>query len=246
MNIWLATDLDDTWVKTARKIGKGVFVNVIRESAPYEPTFISAKNLAWMNALVKGGVSLIPVTGRSAESCAAWTLHGKPLWVSGGVYSHGADMADPEGKPVEEWVAHTDAVILANESALERWESTTRQIVDILAKDVLKIHPLVRKGKRFGWVIKAKTQEAEAVLTKFKSDFSATATQLGLTWFSQRNHLTVVPEGISKASALTFWKKRFSDVNDVWVGAGDAVKDGEFMTSCDWVLSPADSEWTNQ
>lgn len=240
MKIWLATDLDDTWVKTERKLGIGTFKNVVKDGTGFQKTFFSAKDLSLLSAFKAGGIHVIPVTGRSAKSCDAWELNEEKFWVGGGIFSHGAEMRCPMGNTVIEWDILVRNIVLKNKP-IEAWKTALEKTFTF---ESLKIVDLVVGNSAFGVVIKAKSEAAEIELSGFKETLETLAHGLNLDYFHQKHHFTVIMHGISKRAALTFWRNKFSSEIDVWLGAGDAKKDGEFMASCDWIITPSGSEWS--
>jgi hypothetical protein len=245
MTVFIATDLDDTWTKTARKIGPGVHLNVISATAPFEPTYLATKQHAWFDVLRKGGGVLLPVTGRSLTSCKAWSIRGQGILTHGGVFSHGADMLGPDGCRVPEFDAEIQTIVAHATPHLLRWKDCIVQALDVLGDGLLHVSSLtLENGSIFGFVLKAKTPESEAKLQHLSRDFVSIASALGLGHFSQKNHLTILAPTISKHRALAFWREKFSTADDTWIGAGDSLQDGFFMASCDWQTSPTTSDWS--
>lgn len=244
MAVWLATDIDDTWTSSARKIGSDSAINVIKGGSSFQPTYISNKNMALWKVMEAGGANILPVTGRSFESCQDMEINGEKMWVFNGIFSHGADMRDDVGEKIEEWSELVSGLILSGINKLSTWK---RDIGHMLPKvEGLELVELEVEEGVFGLVVKAKNDVAEEVLNKLKPLLAHKSIEHGLKFFGQHNHFTVIIDGVSKKDALNFWIKKFGEKEDIWIGSGDSVQDGDFMALCDWQMSPAKSDWSKQ
>lgn len=247
MAVWLITDLDDTWVRTARKTKDLTQAsNVIDPQSRYEPTYLSSKaEMVWH--IFQNNASILPVTGRSWESASAWLIHGSAPWNKGGIFSHGAYIKAPNGLTDARWQEHTEQHITSKkyQEALAAWHDYVLSDKWTTLPDQ-KIHPLPWHKAEYplGWVAKAKSQSAEHQLKQYVERWEHKATSLGLNVFHQKNHVTVMPTQISKASAFTYWKESYATPEDTFIGCGDAPQDIYFMKECDWWMTPSQSDIT--
>ncbi len=245
MTLWLVTDLDDTWVKTARKIADiSLCTNVMSEKAPYEATYLHPKALKLWHLFQNVDTRVIPVTGRSWASASAWIIHQIMPWQQGGIFSHGACIKDFTGHTDLAWKAlvHEKLHDPVNQKALEHWHqclmnsgwnnNIDRRLVALKTED----------DDVLGWVAKAKSMEAEHDLKDHVDVWKEFALALNLQVFHQRNHITVMPKGISKVEAFAYWKSTYSKESDCFIGFGDSVQDIPFMAICDWWMTPSGSD----
>jgi hydroxymethylpyrimidine pyrophosphatase-like HAD family hydrolase len=247
MAVWLITDLDDTWVSTARKTKDLTQAsNVIDPESRYEPTYLSAKaEKVWQ--IFQQNTSTLPITGRSWESAAAWVINGVSPWHNGGIFSHGACIKAPNGLIDTTWqkyaeqhitsAAYQEALAVWHDYVLsDNWTSLPDQRMHAL--------PWSETECPLGWVAKAKSQTAEHQLKHYVEKWRNKASSLGLNVFHQKNHITVMPMQISKLSAFIYWKQHYASNEDTFIGCGDAPQDIHFMKECDWWMTPSQSDIT--
>jgi len=248
MTLWVITDLDDTWVKTARKLPDiSLGTNVISADSSYEPTYMNPNALKLWNLFQNVNTRMIPVTGRSWASASVWSIYQAMPWQQGGIFSHGACIKDLSGLTDCVWNALVQETLNnpLNKEALAHWQHWIIKCGWHNEADQRLVALKTEEANVLGWVAKAKSVKAEHLLKEQVDQWKLKAIELNLQVFAQKNHITVMPKGISKKDAFAYWKLTYAQKSDSFIGFGDALHDIAFMKMCDWWMTPSESDISN-
>ncbi|MES2207693.1 MAG: HAD family hydrolase [Pseudomonadota bacterium] len=251
MTLWLITDLDDTWVKTARKLpDTSLCTNVISAASSFEPTYLNPKAFKLWQLFQNINTRIIPVTGRSWASASAWSIDQTMPWQQGGIFSHGACIKDLSGHTDCAWKALVQEKLndSLTKEALAHWHQLVFKCGwqnNADQRDQRLVALKTEEADVLGWVAKAKSVNAEQRLKEHMDEWKSHALALNLQVFAQKNHITVMPKGISKKDAFAYWKLTYAQDSDSFIGFGDALQDLAFMEMCDWWMTPSGSDISN-
>jgi len=234
-------DLDDTLFSTRRKhpahlVDADLTVGTV--NARGEPHgFQTARQAAMFEHLRRHG-TVVPVTGRSAEAYARVRLP----FTSFRVLDHGATIITPDGTPDAVYTERLKGDLAPHGADFER---LTHEVA-ALARDTdpelrARVHDV--HGLPIYVVVKHPDRRAGALRALAALLHARLAQNPRWHVFSNDSTLTVMQAAVSKRRAVTHLRAALDpDGEALTVGVGDTLSDVPFMSVCDVVMTPANSQ----
>lgn len=234
-NLRVFTDIDDTWLETARKSNPldRVAVGALSKSGVPSSYLASRHDTLW-RVLRAAAASVVPVTARSAEALARVQLE-----LSGAaIVDFGATVLTAKGVPDLDWHAHLRTLALPR---------TDAELFDVLARDVLRAHPRVHVEQRVAGGLPAfvNFRGTPGMAPPLRITVERVLKEHGLRdtvyLHTTDRDVTVLPTIVSKGAAVEYFVAQYGWTSDVLLGCGDSLSDCSFLTSMDFALLPGGS-----
>lgn len=238
----ILTDLDDT-IFTTMKNYAGIDPETLQRAATAtngNHSYMCAQRQAIYTWLAMGA-TVIPVTARSAG--AYERVHAGPF-TDGAVLSNGAIVLLPDGTEDLVWKDKTAVLCARAEKALN------------MGADMVSGMPQYRVLRHYrgedliGITIKANVDlhsddgMVDELITTAKSLVSSVVDPARVVITSNGNNLSLIPAGVSKLEAVKHILTRDDLKGRPLIGAGDSTSDLPFMSICDMMIIPTQSQIT--
>ncbi|MDO4263491.1 MAG: hypothetical protein Q4C67_04765 [Deinococcus sp.] len=227
-------DLDDTVFQTLRKlpgVNPAALTPATVNTAGEAHSFMTPAQVALLDLLTAGQVTVIPVTGRDAAAFARVQLP----FASWRVLDHGLTILDAAGRADTDWAAQVKAALTPLQGDLHRLTEWLRPQAEA-AGGRLTIH--AAHGVPFMAVLKHPAADA-AVLARLQDAWTAElAPGLPLRVIANANNVSLLPAQFGKAAAVRYLRRTHFPGAALTLGLGDSISDLEFMAECDFALTP--------
>lgn len=234
------TDLDDTLFTTLkgyRDVDQSTLLRVTTAKNGNHSFMCGQRQsiLKWIEA----GATLVPVTARSLDAYNRVTLSAD-RFVDGAVLNNGALILRPDGSEDEEWSAvvqgHCDLATPVMEDLIEMLEAAPCDI---------RIHRHMNGDVMLGMTVKSNEESERGVLMNvgLAQEMSKDKLRGRVVTHCNGNNLAFVPVGVSKKNAVEYLMRTREDLaGRPSIGAGDSLADLPFMSLCDMLLVPANTQ----
>lgn len=226
-------DLDDTLFQTRRKLrgDEGALSPATVDSAGEPHSFQTPPQRALLFILRQAGVTLVPVTGRDQEAMRRVTL----AWSSWQVLDHGATILEPNGTVHQPWAEIVEPRLRVLEASLLAARDGTASLLHETGCHLrlYRAHgaPLMLVAKHAQGDLKA--------LAAVQAHWSGLTRNTALHVIANANNVTLMPLFPGKAGAVRYLRQHAFDGAELTLGLGDSVSDLDFMSACDFALTPA-------
>ena len=235
MKVLAFIDLDDTVFQTRAKCPPGELLPATVDTRGEPHSFMTVKQQRFLERLLQGA-TVIPTTGRSLAAFARVKLP-FPDHV---ILNHGATILTPGGQVDEAWLDRTRAIsreftpeLRDVHAALTRALQGEGVRVTIHADHDAPLYTLVKTANADETLL-ATVREVGAMIAARHPNLHA---------FSAGRAFTLIPRGLSKASAVREVTERHGGGDaTLTLGVGDALSDTNFMSECDYALTPRGSQ----
>ncbi|MDO8415256.1 MAG: hypothetical protein Q7S87_03475 [Agitococcus sp.] len=231
-------DLDDTLFQTLHKrnAGGAIPMGYGRDDAPL--SYACPKQQKLLACFMDQG-TVIPTTARNYESFKRVRYP----FSSYAILNFGATLLNPDGALNEEWHATMCAKAqLLQEELLAHLERA--QLYDSRYQLGLTIRLVSDFGQAW-YVLVKHLGHLEGPLDALQERWLQTISK-DFVVRRNGNNLTLSPTFLDKKHAVERVVGQYFDIDrDLFIGAGDSLSDFDFMSTCDYLLTPAKSQLHN-
>lgn len=231
-------DLDDTVFQTLRKLpGRDVAdltpATVDTRGVPH--SYCTPAQVALLEWLAAGAVTVVPVTGRDAAAMARVTLP----FTSWRVLDHGLTVLTPAGTPDAAWAARERAHLAPLQDALRDLTGDLREHAGALGCRMTTHHA---QGVPFMTVVKHPGADAGALADVQARWEAAVGGDHALHVIANANNVSLLPRALGKAQAVRWLRETHFQGAALTLGLGDSVSDLPFLRECDLALTPTQGQ----
>ena len=241
-DIMVLADLDDTLFSTQRKIPPEHFKSsiAVTQASNGRHSYMTRRHRQlheWINPQ-----RLIPVTARGTDAFA-----NVESWICNGPYSvlaNGATVLDHEGRSVEAWSAVINAALQPHRELLHQLPGLILDAAKSMNLDIRVWNVEEPSCAEAYTVVKSNLPDNGACLYRVES-YVIDMLGKNSKWRIHRNgnNLAILPAGLSKVAAAGFVIDQLCARGEyLFVGVGDSVSDLEFMSICDFWMTPSASQ----
>ncbi len=243
--IWIFTDLDDTLFQTASKLPAGISTTVAALDRQGEPaSFATQQQLALLNVFLKGGATVIPVTGRNQPAFERHIL-GQNIFGSFRILSHGAIIVDQAGELYQPWVEHLNQCF-----DLKKWEARLEKMNHWISRQIethripVRTRVIAEHGISAYVSIKSdKTEDPENTFHSLRKALSGLPEFQDIRVHINGNNMALMAPYTCKAKAVRYLMNDLGiDKNDLVLGLGDSLTDLPFLRETHFGLFPMSSQ----
>ena len=235
--IIVLADIDDHFCHTTKKFRRYVGdEKVVGTPCVFDPagkplSFRSRKQTTYLDWLM-AQARVIPVTGRSSDKFRLVKLG----FTSHAIVSFGGIILAPDGVPDPVWLAH-----IREQSRLEADPLDT--LVATLSRKAAKELD-VTKVTDFDIELFLKVQHPESDQSKLDQAAAIIRENLPAGWVVHlnENQLCAYPQFLDKRLAVEYFLANLAGAYSLVIGAGDSHTDTGFMSVCDFMLAPTQSQ----
>lgn len=234
-------DIDDNFCHTVKKFRKYVGdettlgTPAVIDAAGKPLSYASAKQTAFAHWLLATS-TVVPVTGRSREKFLQVNLG----FTGHAIVSFGGLILLADGTPEPGWFAHIAAASRAEKPVLEAYQADiTRGAADISAD--LKVSRIVDEGLDLLIKVQNTGENAAAEMEQL----ALVMQQLqptGWTLHVNEGQLCAYPPFLGKELACRYYLDNLAPAHSLLIGSGDSLTDVGFMSLCDMMLAPTQSQ----
>lgn len=235
------TDLDDTLFTTLkgyRDVDQSTLLQVTTAKNGNHSFMCGRRKsiLGW----IENGATLIPVTARSLDAYNRVTLS-TDRFLDGAVLNSGALILRPDGTEDDEWSevvrGHCDLATPVMNDLISALEAAPCNI---------RIHRHMNGDVMLGMTVKSNDETERGVLLNLGLAEAVVKSRnpgCRVAMHRNGNNLAFVPDGVSKKSAVAYLMQSRADlIGRPSIGAGDSLADLPFMSLCDMLLVPANTQ----
>ena len=243
MQRYIFLDLDDTLFQTLRKcpLGPDDPALQVRAFLPDgTPNSFATAKQQWLWDWLAQGFKIIPVTARDFPAFRRVNL----AFREEAVLNHGAIILDKHGKIDRPWLDNMlKNLPTYHDKLLELWE----QITTFCSENKGYKARLVEDFDITWYGVIKHTDGTEKTLSALLDAIIKPHPSIldgSLYWHLNGNNLAVLPKIINKESAVQYLLDSFHEQHPelLTFGAGDSKTDAPFMTLCDYVLIPRNTQ----
>lgn len=234
METFLFLDLDNTVFRTARRATDelGKVAALSPDGSP--GSFMSSKQQAILERISQD-TRTIPTTGRTTRAFQRVTIP----FHDHAICSHGGIILNPGGEPNSEWIKHIREQVHQSESAF----NAADHLLNKLGRDISeRISPRIVSDQSLPMYLTANHPDMNPPeLLQLQKCLEATLPE-GFWIQYNGSELALIPEFITKSSAVRFLKQHLNISNAITIGFGDSLGDAGFLGECDYILLPGQSQ----
>ncbi|WP_045462414.1 HAD family hydrolase [Vibrio hyugaensis] len=242
MKTILFTDIDDCFIATKKKFLRNERLSIASlDILGNARSYMSDKQKALLELFIRGGTTIIPVTGRSY--CTLQRIQVGSLLNSWKIVSHGALIVEPSGDKCQAWLDYLD-----EEFPLTMWFDKMKKINEsvnelIKSQGVEAKSYIVSEGD-FACYICVKCTEG----VDYQSIFDSILLEAHIDVGSMKIHINgrnmaLLPPYAQKRLAVEFLANRLDKYDDhLTFTMGDSLSDIPFMKLADFALIPIKSQ----
>lgn len=235
------TDLDDTLFTTLKGYRDADLSTLLRVTTAKNGnhSFMCRQRQSILN-WIGAGATLVPVTARSLDAYNRVTLSADHF-VDGAVLNNGALILNPDGSEDMHWSEEV-------EGHCAKAEPVLRKLIAALeaAPCDIRIHRHINGDVMLGMTVKSNEESEKGILLNLglaEAIVRDCNPRGRIVTHRNGNNLAFVPNGVSKKSAVAYLMKTRTDLaGRPSIGAGDSLADLPFMSLCDMLLVPANTQ----
>lgn len=234
----ILTDIDDTLMRTRRKVAQSISagIQVGAVSTSGEPlSFIENARSQLVSLISSNKNTVIPVSARSISGLKRVKLSFK----SYAVLNFGASVLSPSGAVDAEW----DAQLRDN---IKKYEIDS--IFNTLINKLKDVQVVAEVKSELGLPLylnvrspDLNTELLEITKVKLLDYLAEQNLSFYFKAYQTDRDLALIPSYFSKEIASKYVLKKLGNPSEGTIGMGDNILDLEFMSLCDFVLTPTDS-----
>ncbi len=234
-------DIDDNFGHTVKKFRKYVGdentlgTPIVIDAAGKPLSYASEKQMAFARWLLSTA-TVTPVTGRSREKYLQVNLG----FSGHAIVSFGGLILLADGTPDPTWYEHIAAAARAEKDVIASYQADiTRGAADISAD--LKVSRIVDEGLD----LLIKVQNTGEKAAEEMQQLSLVMQQLlpaGWTLHVNEGQLCAYPPFLGKELAVRYYLDNLAPAHSLLIGSGDSLTDVGFMSLCDMMLAPTQSQ----
>jgi hydroxymethylpyrimidine pyrophosphatase-like HAD family hydrolase len=237
-NVIILTDIDDTLCHTVGKFRKYVGnEKALGDACVFDKngtplSFRSDKQttfLAWM----KLAATIIPITGRSTEKYLNVDLG----FDSYAITAFGAVILNPDGTPDPIWQAHIETNAAKSAEALSE---LTRLVMGNRVSESVKSTVVSENDVRL--FLKVYDDGGSTETIDAMAELMARHLPEGWRLHHNEGQLCAYPEYLDKIKAAQYLLAQIAGPDTLVIGAGDSLSDSGFMSVCDFMIAPIQSQ----
>lgn len=229
------TDLDDTLMKTTRKMGSLESCSVGACDVDQNPSsYIDPSRQLLINTLLDNN-TVIPVTARSFIAMSRVQLNFKHEKI----INFGGTILNSDNSINKEW--HS---LMLNQLLIHDYYKAINLLKEVLSKNLEKNYKIIERSENEVFIFlnlrnsNLDLQENYALKDNIDQFFKITDLSHLFYMYVTDRDVTIIPTFIKKENAVAFIKKSY---NTACIGMGDHLNDLPFMKLCDFTLFPNDS-----
>ncbi len=233
----LLADIDDHFCHTTKKFRRYVG----DESTVGEPCVIDAagKPLSYRSQKQKtylewlmANARVVPVTGRSSDSY----LNVRLGFQGYAIVSFGGIILSPQGVPDPEWFAHIKAKSSGERDNLRGLASCVKE------KGSKELNVKTVTDADVDLFLKVQHPGGEQVQLDIAAEIISANLPDGWVVHLNENQLCAYPGFLDKRLAVEYFLANLAGAYSLVIGAGDSHTDTGFMSVCDFMLAPTQSQ----
>lgn len=177
----------------------------------------------------------IPTTARTTCAFQRVTIP----FVDHAICSHGGIILNPGGESNSEWMKYISDQVYRYESAF----NSADHLLNKLGRDISeRISTRIITDQSLPMYLTANHPEMNPPeLLQLKKYLEASLPE-GFWIQYNGSELALIPEFITKSSAVRFLKQHLNISNAITIGFGDSLGDAGFLGECDYILLPGQSQ----
>lgn len=228
------TDIDDTLVHTAGKLSQPSTDVGALDKQGNPLSFFTQGQRQLLELMLAGNAIIIPVTGRNKDALDRVLVDFHDYKV----VSHGAVVLEPGGGLCDQWLSSIDEELGVWPDELERANQRVLQAIKSLGLDA-RSRVIIDQGISAYVSIKGDLES----LAKLKQ---VTSDELSVFFRHEngRNHALLPPYTRKKRAIEHVAGQLGLSQQDLTIGIGDSLSDLPFMTACQFLMVPNNSQIT--
>ncbi|MDA3878512.1 MAG: hypothetical protein PF483_15710 [Halothiobacillus sp.] len=238
------TDLDDTLFQSIAKCDTETqsLIPAAYLSNGDAHGFAQPNQVAFL-AHMASFATVIPTTARNFDSYSRVQLNIEPPPFV--ILNHGGTILNQGGEPLPQWSDHMRQAMFPWLDALAALKS---EITQWSEKGEVTTHARVIGDFEQDFYVLVKDRQKNTLLhlERLRSEWldDWVALQPGLSIHQNGNNLTVQPDCLDKAFAVSFLidQYRGDDIDLLIMGAGDSKSDARFLSLCDYAMIPKNAQ----
>ena len=231
-------DLDDTLFQSYRKCEGKEIVRMCAEGSTKERSSYMSVQQFKLCDMLRTFSLVIPTTARDIPSFNNVNIN----WDGPAILNHGGTVLLPDGTEDLEWKAKIEAQMVSVPESLDKFKAF---ILDLAEKEGLDIRVRLVRDSPLYLVVKHNKSDVEqlrVIKRIFEEAFLNDVINEFYIHFND-NNLAILPNCLNKVHAVRHVLKAFFDDEKITtLGVGDSLTDFDYMSECDFVISPSKSQ----